>query len=132
MKLDFRFPLLAYYEIFAGVAQVVEHHVPNVNVAGSSPVARSEEGNVMPRGLNYTQPDKPDHEDSPLEWLNSSLLFARTIGLFLRETEGIVVDVVGEMEFGGAKKVMVYNEGGMVHITELEEDLPEGTMLWVH
>ena len=27
--------------IFAGVAQLVEHHVANVNVAGPSPVSRS-------------------------------------------------------------------------------------------
>ena len=26
---------------FAGVAQLVEHHVANVNVAGSNPVSRS-------------------------------------------------------------------------------------------
>jgi hypothetical protein len=27
--------------IYAGIAQLVEHHVANVNVAGSSPVSRS-------------------------------------------------------------------------------------------
>ena len=40
-----------YYK--AGIAQLVEHHVANVNVAGSSPVSRSNEKNEGKRKLAF-------------------------------------------------------------------------------
>lgn len=61
-------------------------------------------------------------------FFNSSLIFARALGLILSEGEGIVVDIVGDIKLGeDVKKVIVLNFENQVHIFKCEEDVVEGT-----
>jgi hypothetical protein len=56
------------------------------------------------------------------------------LGHLLQEGEGLIVDVVGDIEWDKAKKVMVFSEGGQVRVVGCNDDmdLPDGQMLWVH
>jgi hypothetical protein len=85
--------------------------------------------------MNYTNPNDPYHEGKPEDWLNSSLIFARTLSLILREGEGLVVDIVGDAKFHldeSVKKVIVFSREGQIVVTECEEDLEEGQFVMVH
>jgi hypothetical protein len=85
--------------------------------------------------MNYTNPEDQEHEDRPEDWLNSALIFARTLGLILRENEGMIVDLQGDMIFPGeesVKKVIVYSRDKQIRILECEDDLPEGQFVIVH
>jgi hypothetical protein len=85
--------------------------------------------------MNYTNANDPDYQDRPEDWLNSSLIFARTLSLILHEGEGLVVDVVGDAKFHldeSVKKVIVFSRGGQIVVTECEEDLEEGQFVRVH
>lgn len=82
--------------------------------------------------MNYTKPNKPNHEDSPQDWLNSSLLFARTLSLILEPGHGIVVDVKGDMDLGeGVEKVIVFNRDEQIVIESFDRDIKEGTPMKV-
>jgi hypothetical protein len=77
---------------------------------------------------NYTNPEQSGQEQNPQDLLNASLIFARALGLILNEGEGIVVDVVGDINLGpDVKKVIVFEYNDQVHIYKCEEDLEEGT-----
>ena len=77
---------------------------------------------------NYTNPEQAGQLQNPQDLLNASLIFARALGLILNEGEGIVVDIVGEMNLGEeVKKVIVFEHENQVHIYKCEEDLPEGS-----
>ena len=85
--------------------------------------------------MNYTNANDPDHQDKPEDWLNSSLIFARTLGLILREGEGIVVNLVGDTNFKldeSIIKVIVFSRGGQIVVTECEDHLEEGQFVMVH
>jgi hypothetical protein len=85
--------------------------------------------------MNYTNANDPDYQDRPEDWLNSSLIFARTLSLILREGEGLVVDIVGDAKFQldeTVKKVIVFSREGQIVVTECEEDLNEGQFVMVH
>jgi|694.fasta_scaffold46682_5 hypothetical protein len=85
--------------------------------------------------MNYTNPNNLDHNDTPEDWLNSSLIFARSLGLIFKENEGVVVDLMGDMRFGdegNIKKVIVFKSNDMVRVIECEEDLKEGSWVIVH
>jgi hypothetical protein len=87
--------------------------------------------------MNYTKPNEPDYEDDPLDWLNSALTFASALGLILKEMEGVIVDVKGDMNFkhlSDCKKVIVFREDEQIHIVsaDREIDAPEGTLVWMH
>ena len=80
--------------------------------------------------MNYTNPDDLNHEDSPQDWLNSSLIFARTLSLILNDSEGIVVNLSGDMHFPDdptIKKVIVFNKDEQIHVVDCEGDIEEGT-----
>lgn len=89
---------------------------------------------------NYTKPQDPEHEDTPQDWLNSCLVFAATLSCLLQETEGVVIDIKGDMKVEGddTKKVIVFKKDHQIHIYPIPEDddrsknLPEGTMIWMH
>ena len=84
--------------------------------------------------MNYTRPNDPDHEDSPLDWLYGAMIFGRAVSLMLRDKEGIVVDLVGDMKLSTdpeAKKVIVYLEDQQMNIMPCDEELPEGQMVWL-
>lgn len=80
--------------------------------------------------MNYTNPKNPHHLDNPREWLNGSLIFARTLSLFLEENKGIVIDLFGDMynPVGNSNKVIVFKMGGQIFIDNFSQDLPEGTI----
>ena len=77
---------------------------------------------------NFTNPEEAGQLQNPQDLLNASLIFARALGLILNEGEGIVVDVVGDMNLGeDVKKVIVFEHNNQVHIYKCGEDLPEGS-----
>ena len=76
---------------------------------------------------NYTNPEQAGQLQNPQDLLNASLIFARALGLILNEGEGIVVDIVGDMNLGEeVKKVIVFEHENQVHIYKCDEDIPEG------
>lgn len=76
---------------------------------------------------NHLKPNEEGLQDNSQDLLNASLLFARALGLILKEGEGIVVDVVGDINLGEeVKKVIVFKFENQVHIYKCEEDIPEG------
>lgn len=79
---------------------------------------------------NHLKPNEQGYVDNPQDLLNASLIFARALGLIMKEGEGIVIDVTGEIDLGDdTKKVIVFEYQNQVHIYKCEEDLPEGTVV---
>jgi len=79
---------------------------------------------------NHLKPNEQGYVDNPQDLLNASLIFARALGLIMKEGEGIVIDVTGEINLGDdTKKVIVFEYQNQVHIYKCEEDLPEGTVV---
>ena len=77
---------------------------------------------------NYTNPEQVGEGQNPQDLINASLIFARALGLILKNGEGIVVDVVGDINLGPEiKKVIVFEYNDQVHIYKCDEDLEEGT-----
>lgn len=77
---------------------------------------------------NYTNPEQSGQGQNPQDLINASLIFARALGLILKEGEGIVVDIKGDINLGeDVKKVIVFKYQEQVHIYKCEEDLEEGT-----
>jgi hypothetical protein len=82
--------------------------------------------------MNYTKPNNLNHQDTPQDWLNSSLVFARTLSLLLERGEGIIVDVKGDVNLGeGINKVIVFNRNKQIIIEEFNGNLDEGTPMMV-
>ena len=78
--------------------------------------------------VNYTNPENAGEGQNPQDLINASLIFARALGLILKDGEGIVVDVVGNINLGEeVKKVIVFEYKDQVHIYKCEEDLEEVT-----
>jgi hypothetical protein len=77
---------------------------------------------------NYTNPEQAGEGQNPQDLINASLIFARALGLILNNGEGIVVDVVGDINLGPEiKKVIVFEYNNQVNIYKCDEDLEEGT-----
>jgi hypothetical protein len=77
---------------------------------------------------NYTNPENEGQAQDPKDLLNSTLIFSRALSLILKQGEGIVVDIVGDINLGeDVKKVIVFEHSNQIHIYKCEEDLPEGT-----
>lgn len=77
---------------------------------------------------NHLKPNEEGFQENPQDLINASLLFARALGLILKENEGIVVDVVGDIQLGEeVKKVIVFKFQNQVHIYKCDEDIPEGS-----
>ena len=79
--------------------------------------------------MNYTQPDNPDYEDSPKDWLKCSIVFSIALGYLLPENEGVIVDVQNDVAkyFPNYKKLVVYRQDNHICIGECTEDAPAGT-----
>jgi hypothetical protein len=76
---------------------------------------------------NHLKPNEEGFQDNSQDLINASLLFARAFLLILKENEGIVVDVVGDIKLGEeVKKVIVFKFENQVHIYKCDEDIPEG------
>jgi hypothetical protein len=85
--------------------------------------------------MNYTNAEDLNYQDRPEDWLNSSLIFARTLSFILQENEGMIIDLHGDMNFfndESVKKVIVYKNEGKIRVIECEDDLPEGQFVIVH
>lgn len=77
---------------------------------------------------NYTNSEQSSQGQNPQDLLNASLIFARALGLILKDSEGIVVDTKGDIKLReDVKKVIVFKNEEQVHIYMCEEDIPEGT-----
>ena len=81
---------------------------------------------------NQTNPEQTGTEQAgqgqnSLDVLNASLLFARALGLIFQDNEGIVVNVMGDVNLGDdAKKVIVFKQNDQIHIFRCDEDIEEG------
>ena len=77
---------------------------------------------------NYTNPGQAGQEQNSQDLINASLIFARALGLILKNTEGIVVDIKGDVVLNDSvKKVIVFKNEDQIHIYKCDEDLDEGT-----
>lgn len=76
---------------------------------------------------NHLKPQEEGYQDNPQDLLNSSMLFARALGLIFKENEGIVVDVKGDVMLADdVKKVIIFKQNNQIHIFKCEEDVEEG------
>lgn len=77
---------------------------------------------------NHTNPEQLSQGENHQDLINASLIFANALGLILKEGEGIVVDVKGDINLGEeVNKVIVFKYKEQVHIYKCDEDLEEGT-----
>lgn len=68
--------------------------------------------------------------ENPQTIMNATLIFAKALGLMLKESEGIVINLEEEIKLDNdSKKVIVFNFQNQVHIYKCEEDLEEGTVV---
>ena len=86
--------------------------------------------------MNVTRPNDINHHDSPEDWLGGVLIFSRAISYFLKDNQGIVIDLKANMKFTGditAKRVIVYRSNERMCIAKYENmETPEGQLAWVH
>lgn len=82
--------------------------------------------------MNYTRPNEENHIDDPKDWLNSALIFTRALSLLLRENEGIVVKLQGDMfnPVSESNNVFVVRKNNQIHIQNADPKLEEGSMIW--
>lgn len=78
---------------------------------------------------NYTNPELAGQEQNPKDLINALLIFANALGLILKQGQGIVIDVKGDVDLPEIKKVIVYKNEERVHITECKEDISEGSIV---
>lgn len=79
--------------------------------------------------MNYTKPNDENHETTYQELLDTTLIFARALSFTLKENQGIVVDVKGDVSLDN-EKVIVYNgKDGKVHIINCDKDYDEGDII---
>ena len=81
--------------------------------------------------MNFTRPDSQE-DDKPEDWLKSCLFFVGALGHLLEDKEGVVVkskndlaDMVGEGTF------IVHKQDGMIVVSQSDQDLEEGQMVWM-
>jgi len=83
--------------------------------------------------MNYTQPNDPEHIDTPKDWLYSALVFSRALGLIIQDNEGIIIDLIGDMKdlYPKGEKVVVHRVGNQIKITDISDkkDLNEGDVI---
>jgi len=71
---------------------------------------------------------EPSLETKKNELANASLVFAKALGLILKDKEGVVVDATGDIIFpDGIKKVIVFKLDEQIHIYKCDENFEEGT-----
>jgi hypothetical protein len=87
--------------------------------------------------MNYTNPTDIDYKDKSEDWLNSALMFTRALSLLLKENEGVVIDIHGDMQTWLSEegkvldKAIVYHGNEQVHVIACEDDVPEGTLVLI-
>jgi hypothetical protein len=76
---------------------------------------------------NHLKPEDQNYENTTQDLINASLIFGRALGIILKEKQGIVIDVKGDIKFPEeVKKVIVFKFEERVHIHNCHEDLEEG------
>jgi hypothetical protein len=76
---------------------------------------------------NHLKPEDQNYENTTQDLVNASLIFGRALGIILKEKQGIVIDVKGDIKFPEeVKKVIVFKFEERVHIHNCHEDLEEG------
>lgn len=78
---------------------------------------------------NITNPEQSGQQQTPKDLINAVLLFANALGLIIKNGQGIVVDVKGDVDLPNMKKVIIYNSEEKIHIMNCEDDLAEGTVV---
>jgi hypothetical protein len=82
--------------------------------------------------MNYTRPNS-DEPDTPKDWLNSALIFGRTLSLILEENTGIVVKLKGDMVNPinpDSDRVVVFKKDKMIHVDDIQDQsLQEGDFI---
>ena len=75
-----------------------------------------------------------DEVNEPEDRLAIMLIFSTALHNMLKENEGIVVKIEGDMNISGinCKNVIVYRRDGMVRINEADDDLEAGRLVWMH
>ena len=74
-----------------------------------------------------------NESDDPMEWLGTSLIFAKSLGSLLKEGEGVCVTPENEMKkFTTEPTLIVYKEGGQVKVVEHFQELQDGKKVWMH
>ena len=69
-------------------------------------------------------------EETPKDdWLFESFLYAEALYYLLGENEGIVVSFPGEGD--EEYQAVVARRNGRIEIESLEQDLPDGTKIWL-
>jgi len=96
-----------------------------------------EQGEI--KKMNYTKPNDEEHNDNPNDWLSSALIFAGALGSLLKEDEGVVVKIRGDMNLGfpgildsGVNTVIVYNKDNQIRIDSTNSKYLNGQMVWYH
>jgi hypothetical protein len=83
--------------------------------------------------MNYTRPNNEGYKDSPEDWLNSALIFSRTISLLLEENEGVVVSIKGDAINPinpKSDRVVVFYKDKQIHIDDIQDpNLKEGDFI---
>jgi hypothetical protein len=88
---------------------------------------------------NYTRPDELDKDDSARDWLNNALIFASALGHILKENEGVIIDVFGDIDvksrvdddkWDGAK-LIVYSNDNQMRVVPCYDDIMAGTLVWM-
>ena len=73
--------------------------------------------------------------DKPEDWLNSALIFTRTLSLILEENTGIVVEIKGDMVNPinpKSNRVVIFKKDKMIHIDDIQDDdLKEGDFIQI-
>lgn len=78
---------------------------------------------------NHTSSGQPGQGQNPKDLVNAVLLFANALGLIIKNGQGIVIDVKGDVDLPDMKKVIIYNSEDKIHIMNCEDDLAEGTVV---
>lgn len=60
--------------------------------------------------------------------VNATQIFGRALGMIFEESEGVVIDVVGDIKLDDTtSKVLVYKMNNEINIMKCEQDIPDGT-----
>ncbi len=79
--------------------------------------------------MNYLHPQEPDREDTLKEHIACNRIFARALSFLLKEKDGKGEGVVVVMD---NEKMLVHASGNQIKVSEFNEDIPEGSMVWYH
>ena len=82
----------------------------------------TEQENVTPDDIN---------QDKSEVLFNISSIFAKSLGFFLNNSQGIIVKMEGPLfnPVGSSERVAIINHNGIIRIEDIESDHEDGTIL---